>query len=81
MKKHITAEEFEQMMMAMIALVIEDSDVNEAVDNETGFEGAAELMINVRSYEQVGMMTRDRGFVVLCSDGTEFRCTIQEAHR
>lgn len=81
MKKHINAAEFEQMLMALVALAIEDSDVSEAVDSETGMEGAADLMINVRSYAEVGMLTSDHGVVVLLSDGTEFRITIQEAHR
>ena len=59
---------FEHALMATLTEAPDDYKSDEALD--------VEQVREVRTFEDVGMLTRDRGLVVTMNDGTEFQITI-----
>jgi hypothetical protein len=64
------------------AIVLE-SALMELLDGEDREDGAldTEKIRRIESFEDAGMLTRDRGLVVTMTDGTEFQITIVRSRR
>ena len=51
--------------------------LSELISSDEDYAAAFDHLVRrVRSYEEVGMLTRDAGLVVELADGTEFQITI-----
>lgn len=61
-----TAERFEEMLRALLCDEVDIAEVSGEIDR-------------VRTFKEVGMLTRDRGLVITMSDGKRICLTIQES--
>jgi len=62
---------FEHALMATLSEAPDDYKSDEALD--------IEQVRRVQTFEDAGMLTRDRGLVVTMTDGTEFQITIVQS--
>lgn len=60
----------EVVLDAIMDLLFGDIDVT-----DTALESCS-----VRSFRQAGLMTRDKGLVIRCTDGSEFQVTITRSN-
>jgi hypothetical protein len=75
-----TKEQFteESMEAALIdPLLTQANEGQELYDPRS--DGAEACIESVNSFEEAGLMTYDRGFVLRMTDGTEFQVTVKQS--